>query len=95
MWFTGLSSELRTEDNLAPSATGVVIGGVDDDGPAAAAGLMAGDVVLSIARLPVESPSDAARRLQLLATSGDVLILINRHGTLQFMALPAPAAAKP
>jgi len=95
MWFTALSSELRDEANLAPSATGVVIGGVDDDGPAASAGLMAGDVVLSIARLPVGSPADAARKLQLVAATGDVLILINRHGTLQFMALPAAGAAKP
>jgi len=91
MWFTALSSELRDENDLSPSATGVVIGGIADDSPALAIGLQTGDVILSIARLPVESPADAARKLQLVAASGDTLILINRRGTLQFMALPAEA----
>ncbi|MDB5360186.1 MAG: Serine protease [Rhodospirillales bacterium] len=97
LWFTTLSSDLRDEDNLSPSATGVVIGGISDDSPAVGTGLMAGDVVLSIARLPVVSPADAARKLQLVSGSGDVLMLINRHGTLQFMALPVAtdAAAAP
>ena len=91
MWFTTLSADLRDEDDLSPSATGVVIGGIADDSPAVASGLQTGDVILSIARLPVESPADAARKLQLVASSGDTLILINRRGTLQFMALPADA----
>ena len=89
MWFTALSSDLRDEANLSPSATGVVIGGIDDDSPGASAGLLVGDIVLSIARLPVGSPADAARKLQLVSATGDVLMLINRRGTLQFMALPA------
>ena len=91
MWFTALSTDLRDEDDLSPSATGVVIGGISDDSPALASGLQTGDVILSIARLPVDSPADAARKLQLVASSGDTLILINRRGTLQFMALSADA----
>jgi serine protease Do len=96
MWFTALSADLREEANLSPSASGVVIGGIDDDSPAVAAGLVAGDVILSINRLPVASPTDAARKLQLVSATGDVLILVNRRGTLQFTALPAtggPGAA--
>jgi serine protease Do len=88
VWFTALSSELRDEDNLSPSATGVVIGGIADGSPALDAGFQAGDVVLSINRLPVGSPADAANKLQLVSSSSDALILINRKGTLQFMALP-------
>jgi serine protease Do len=89
MWFTALSSEVREEINLSPSATGVVIGGIADDSPAVSAGLLAGDVVLSVGRVAVASPTDAARKLQLVSSTGDVLMLINRHGTLQFVALPA------
>ena len=94
IWFTGLTSELRDEANLSPSATGVVIGGIADDSPAVAAGFMAGDVVLSIGRVLVGSPADAARKLQLVSATGDVLMLINRRGTLQFMALPAASDAE-
>jgi len=93
LWFTGLSADVREQDHLSPNVTGVVIGGIADDSSAAASGLLAGDVVLSIDRVPVGSPQDAARKLQLVASSDDVLVLINRRGTLQFMALPADGAA--
>ena len=51
-------------------------------------------VVLSIGRVLVGSPADAARKLQLVSATGDVLMLINRRGTLQFMALPAASDAE-
>ena len=95
LWFTSLSADLREEDRLSPSATGVVIGGITDDSAAATSGLVPGDVVLSIDRVPVGSPEDAARKLQLVASTGDVLVLINRHGNLQFMALPADTGTAP
>jgi serine protease Do len=95
MWFTALTSELRDEDHLSPSATGVVVGGVDDDGSASEAGLVPGDVVLSIDRLAVGGPADAAGKLQLIPATNDVLLLINRRGNLQFTALPADTTPAP
>ncbi len=96
LWFAGLTSELREEAGLAPTATGVVIGGIADDSPALAAGLVPGDVILSIDRLPIATPEDAADKLRLASSTGDVLLLITRHGSPQFTALAsaAPAPAK-
>ncbi|HEV2675013.1 MAG TPA: Do family serine endopeptidase [Aliidongia sp.] len=93
LWFAALTSELRQEDNLSPTATGVVIGGIAEDSPAAAIGLVPGDVVLSIDRLPIAGPEDAAGKLRLASATGDVLLLINRHGNPTFTALPAEAGA--
>ena len=95
LWFAPLTEQTRDDNRLTPTAPGVVVGGVADDSPAATAGLVPGDVVLSIARVPVTTPEDAASKLQLVASSGDVLILVNRHGNLQFMALPATAKPAP
>ena len=80
---------MRQENGLSPTATGVVIGGIADDSPAAAVGLAPGDVVLSIDRLAVAGPEDAADKLRLASATGDVLLLINRHGNPTFTALPA------
>ena len=89
LWFASLTSELRQENGLSPTATGVVIGGIADDSPAAAVGLAPGDVVLSIDRLAVAGPEDAADKPRLASATGDVLLLINRHGNPTFTALPA------
>ncbi|GGF30025.1 serine protease [Aliidongia dinghuensis] len=94
LWFAALTADVRQEDNLTPEAPGVVIGGIADDSPAAAAGLLPGDVILSISRLPVEDPQDAAEKLRLASATGDVLVLINRHGSTLFMAISADADPK-
>ena len=94
LWFSALTDDLRLADNLPATATGVVVGGVADDSPAATQGLVPGDVILSIARLPVESPEDAAEKLRLASATGDVLLLVNHRGTSLFTALPADAGAE-
>ncbi len=89
MWFAALTADARDMAGLSPTATGVVIGGIADDSPALAAGLVSGDVILSIDRLPIATPQDAAEKLKLASASGDVLVLISRHGSPQFTALAA------
>ena len=93
LWFASLTSELRQENGLSPTATGVVIGGIADDSPAAAVGLAPGDIVLSIDRLAIAGPEDAADKLRLASATGDVLLLVSRRGNPTFTALPAETSA--
>src|SRR5438105_2089724 len=67
--FASLSNELRRELRLGRDAQGVVITRVDDGSTADALGLMRGDVVGSINQEPVNSPQDAAQKLEQIANS--------------------------
>lgn len=89
IWFATLTADMRRELQLTGSVQGVVIGGMEPNSGAAAAGLMPGDVVMSIDRQPVTDPTDAARKLRAKPDNGESLLLINRHGSRQFMVLPA------
>ena len=66
---------------------GVVIGRVADDSPAASLGIRPGDVVESIDRKPVSTPREATAELKQAAARGDILLLLNRHGTSEFVGL--------
>jgi serine protease Do len=87
LWFANLTPDLRREFHLAASVQGVVIGGIDANSAAAAIGLIAGDVVISIDRQPIAEPAEAMQKLRLAANDGDVLLLINRHGDNRFIVL--------
>jgi len=89
IWLANLTSDLRRELHVATSVQGVVVGGVEANSTAAAIGLIPGDVVLSINRQAVTEPMDATRKLRAAADQGDVLILINRQGSAEFVVLPA------
>jgi serine protease Do len=64
-----------------------VVQDVDPDGPAAQAGIQAGDVIQEVNRQPVSS---AAEIQNALAKSGDrpPLLLINRGGQTVFVPVP-------
>jgi S1-C subfamily serine protease len=70
-----------------------VIGGIQPKSPAAAIGLVPGDVVISINRQTINDPAKATNLLLGAATEGDVLILVNRHGDSQFMVLTPPGSS--
>ncbi len=82
-----LTPDLAAQLNLPRGTQGVVIQSVDPNGPAAQAGLQAGDVIQQVNRQPVRSPEDIRG---LLAKSGDrsPLLLINRGGQTIFVAVP-------
>jgi len=82
-----LTPDLAAQLNLPRGTEGVVIQSVDPNGPAAQAGLQAGDVIQQVNRQPVRSPEDIRG---LLAKSGDrsPLLLINRGGQTIFVAVP-------
>jgi S1-C subfamily serine protease len=82
-----ITPEIASELGLRRGTQGVVIRSVDPDGPAAQAGLRAGDVIQEVNRQPVRSPDDLRSTLQ---RSGNrpPLLLINRGGQSVFVAVP-------
>ncbi len=84
-----LTPELRQRAGVPKGVKGVVVTGVADSSPLAELGIQPGDVIEQINQQPVTTPKEAEARLK-AAESGEnksVLLLINRHGTSQFLAL--------
>ncbi len=84
-----LTSELRQRAGVPKSVKGVVVTGVEDSSPLAELGIQPGNVIEQVNQQPVTTPQQAESRLK-EAQSGknkNVLLLINRHGTNQYLAL--------
>ena len=81
------TADMARELNVPPNTKGVVITGVDPSGPAAAAGIQAGDIIVQVNRQNVQSAEDIRSALQ---KSGDrpPLLLINRAGQTIFVPVP-------
>jgi serine protease Do len=69
---------------------GVVVTGVDPNGPAAAAGVAAGNVILDIGGKPVASRADVVKQLQEAKAQGrgTVLMRVKAGDATQFVAVP-------
>ncbi len=82
-----LTPERAAQLGLRRGATGVVIDEVDPQGPAAQAGIEAGDVIQEVNRQPVRTPADVRNAL---GRSGErtPLLLINRGGQSIFVPVP-------
>lgn len=63
-------------------ANGALIVAVEDGGPAAAAGLVVGDVILAVENQPTDSPRELAKRISGLAPGTQTTIKINRNGEM-------------
>jgi len=71
---------------------------VASDSPAAALGIEPGDVIVSVDQQPVKSPQEAADQLKQASANGNILLLLNRHGTSQFVGLsvsPSTGSSRP
>ena len=79
--------ELRRQYRISKDVEGVVITGVADQSPAESAGIQPGDVLVSVDQTPVETPSKAAEQLKQAAAKGNVLLLVNRKGSNQFVGI--------
>jgi serine protease Do len=87
----GMSVQPLTPDDAAQlglprSMQGVVVREVDDAGPAANAGIEAGDVILQANRLPVRSPDDL-RVAAAKSGSQPMLLLVYRSGQSIFVTV--------
>jgi serine protease Do len=69
---------------------GVVVTGVDPNGPAAAAGVQTGNVILDVGGKPVANGADVVKQLQEAKAHGrrDVLIRVKAGDATQFVAVP-------
>ncbi|HYY57232.1 MAG TPA: DegQ family serine endoprotease [Pyrinomonadaceae bacterium] len=74
-----LTPALAARLELPEGAKGVVVTGVDPNGPAADAGIRQGDVIEEVNRQPVRSAADLNAALQ-GQTARPLLLLINRQG---------------
>jgi len=82
-----LSPQVSRRLQLAPGRTGALVSDVDPDGPAAASGIRAGDVILQVNRKPVANAADAARELQAVASGRLAQILLWRGDAEVFVTV--------
>jgi len=82
-----LTPDLAQQLGVRPGTRGVMVEQVDPAGPAAQAGVQAGDIIQQVNRQDVRSPEDMRKALQ---SSGNrpPLLLINRGGQTIFVAVP-------
>jgi serine protease Do len=90
-----LAEPLRQRLGAPADVQGVVVEAVDEDSPAADAGLEPGDIIIAVAGQPVGDAGDLAKRLH--GASGDILLRIWSKGARHFAVIrtPLPAAKQP
>jgi serine protease Do len=89
--FAPLTASRRKSLGVGQDVKGVVVTAIAPDSPLAGLGLEPGDVIQSIDQKPVETPQQAAALLnQARHEKGkekSLLVLLNRHGVNQYIAL--------
>jgi serine protease Do len=81
-----LDSQTAREMRLPSTAHGVVVTDIEEGSKAWTAGLRQGDVIQEVNRKPVASVSEFDRAVR-AASGGNVLLLVNRNGYTQFIAI--------
>jgi serine protease Do len=84
---SAISPKLRSRYSIPRDVEGVVVISVAGDSPAAALGLEPGDVIVSVDQQPAKTPQQAAEELKQASAKGSILVLLNRHGTSQFVGV--------
>ena len=95
---SAIDAGLRRQHHIPKDVEGVVVTKVASDSPAASLGIEPGDVIMSIDQQPVKTPQEASEQLKQAAAKGDILLLLNRRGTTQFVGLsvsPGTGSSRP
>ncbi|MFZ8897229.1 MAG: Do family serine endopeptidase [Alphaproteobacteria bacterium] len=84
-----LSDEARAENGIEEDTKGALIVAVQEEGPAAQENIRPGDVIIEVNQDPVSSPLDVRVKVAeaIASKRKSVLLLINRKGTLRFVAV--------
>jgi serine protease Do len=94
-----IDAGMRRQFRIPKEVEGVVVTKVAGDSPAASLGIEPGDVIVSVDQQPVKTPQEAAEQLKQAAAHGNILLLLNRHGTSQFVGLsvqsPGSGSSRP
>jgi serine protease Do len=80
-----LTPDIAQQLQLPASTKGVVVSGVDENSPAADAGLQQGDIIQSVNKQPVTNEGDFNRQMSKAGKS--VLLLVNRGGRTVFLVV--------
>jgi serine protease Do len=83
-----LTPDLRRELQMPESTVGVAITNVDDDAPAAQAGLQQGDVIVQVNHRAVNSVAEFNRAVREGASRESTLLLVKRGEGTQFVVVP-------
>ncbi len=85
-----LTNELREQYKLAADQKGVVVTDVQSDGPAAARGVKAGDVIVEVQQEPVTTPQDVQDRLDKYKKQNrkTVLMLVQNGDGMRWIPVP-------
>jgi serine protease Do len=85
-----LTNDARQELKLDKNVTGALVTDVDGAGSAADQGLRPGDVIVKVGNVAVDGPKQAAEHIEDAKKEKKkaVLVLLNRHGSELFVALP-------
>jgi serine protease Do len=86
---SSLTAEVRTQFNLDANVEGVMVVRVNAAGSAAEKGIRPGDLIVEIAQRKVASPADLVSNIKGQKEQGKstVLLLVDRQGDLQFVAV--------
>jgi serine protease Do len=84
---SNLSPQVARRLQLPANRAGALVSDVDPDGPAAASGIRAGDVILQVNRKPVSNAADAARELQAVPSGRLAQILLWRADAEVFVTV--------
>src|SRR5208282_251097 len=86
-----LTPDLRRQAGVPAGIKGVIVTDIADDSPLADVGVEPGDVIVAINQQPVTAPQDLAAKLDAVSKqkggNKTLLLLINRHGINQYVAL--------
>lgn len=84
-----LTDEARAENGIEEDIKGALIVAVQEEGPAAQENVLPGDVIIEVNQDPVSSPLDVREKVAeaIASKRKSVLLLINRKGTLRFVAV--------
>ena len=86
-----VTADTRREFQLDDAENGVVVTKADTDGPAARKGMRPGDVIVEVAQNQVTTPDELVEQVNDIRDKQNrktVLFLVNREGSLQFVAVP-------
>jgi serine protease Do len=84
----GLNADVRRELQLPEGTNGVVITDLDDDSPAAQAGLQSGDVITQVNHQPVTNVSQFNQAVRQGASKESTLLLVKRGQGTSFIVVP-------
>ena len=84
----GLTPDIRQQLQIPEGTKGVVITDVDQDSPAAEAGLLQGDIIVQVNRKPVTTVEQFNSAVRQADGSGSTLLLVKRQQGTRFVVVP-------